>query len=325
MVASTGEATAVLDLLLSPSAILGLGLLLFGLLFRGSILQSRAGGVFLLVGTVAILVLVSSTHGEAMLHSWPVILFLVLHLAFLWLALHRRSNPDSVFEAPSGWKTPSAAEWVVATGVLLGLFACVWPGTPWQPTETPWFLLPGSELRPIFPPWWLDTFFPLLALGALVALPWLSRRDEADPSLELPPNTTLIFLGLVWLLCVLVPMMWAWVRDLGPGPVVSPVRTLSDVVWLKWAGMDLPGHWFWRESPGFFLLSLHFALWPVVLPRWKSSRGFARRCRKVLGPGRYGVLLALVLLFLLVPLKMVGHWWMGVGPWIFLPEFSIQF
>ncbi len=74
-----------------------------------------------------------------------------------------------------------------------------------------------------------------------------------------------------------------------------------------------------REWPGLAVFAAYF----FVLP-WLLARGPLRWARDRLGRGRYWVFCLLLLLMLLVPLKMILHWTLGLGAVVHLPEYGLS-
>jgi len=340
---SSGEiATALVSWLASPLAWYAGTLLIFAALARWQALQTRRGGVLLMTGLLALLGLVASQAAalEALLvpTRLVVLLFLGINLFALWLAFHERleceANGDE--EALGNGPLVSTAELWLATAAGLGVLAAalVWGVPPTTSGEADFFH-GAMQLRGILVPWAADFLMPGLLLATLLTLPWLHRPPGEDTLAEaMPRNAGLIFFGLSWLLLILIPMAVAVFQDLrGPADTGSsadpsggpPMRTLAQFFWYRAWDMEMPSSWLLRESPGIGLLLLYFALLPFVLPRLRASGGFCRRCHKALGARRYAVLLALLLILSLVPLKMMSHWWFGIGQWIAIPELPFHF
>ena len=73
------------------------------------------------------------------------------------------------------------------------------------------------------------------------------------------------------------------------------------------------------------VLGLYFGVLPWQLPRWKATRALFGRYRKRLGPRRYYVAMAMIGLWVLMPLKMYGRWLLGIGYFLDLPELGLRF
>ncbi len=74
-----------------------------------------------------------------------------------------------------------------------------------------------------------------------------------------------------------------------------------------------------REWPGLAMVGGYF----FVLP-WLLACGPLRWARDRLGRGRYWVFGLLLLLMLLVPLKMILYWTLGLGAVVHLPEYGLS-
>jgi hypothetical protein len=108
-------------------------------------------------------------------------------------------------------------------------------------------------------------------------------------------------------------------------PVPPAPRPLSEMFWIVWLRGAEPVGWWLRELPGMLLLSGYFVLVPLVLRRWRVTRGAFASYLKTMGAWRFRVALAWVLAVMIVPLKMYGQWLLHVGAWIHLPEISFNF
>jgi hypothetical protein len=299
--------------------------------------------MFLIVGLLALLGLAGSqaTVLEVLLapQRLVVLLFLSINLGAFWLALNERlgtekseasEHPNEHSNEPSPFST--AEIWQAMAAIFAVLVAAKIWGIPSTISGEHDFFSGAMQLQGILVPWVADLFLPCLLLATLLALPWLHRPVDSDPRVEgVPRNAGLILGALVWLLLVLLPMTTAAFQDL-PGlhggaseAAAPPVRTLAQMFWYHGLSMEMPSRWLLRESPGIALLLLYFALLPFVLPRVRASRGFCRRCHKALGARLYTVLLALFLVFLLVPLKMMSLWCFSIGQWITIPELPFHF
>lgn len=319
--------------LASPWVWCGGGLLLFAALMRWRMLQRLRGALLLAIPCLALLSLaVSQERVRAALlvpSRFEVLLFLGVNILALWLALHGRLASDGEeMEPPAAATGVSVGELWLATAVGVVVLGTALLGVPPASVVEGGFFQGELQLDSFLVPWVADLLLPVLSLFTLLALPWLHRPVEEEPAVDpVPRNAGLALVGLGWLWMVVIPMVAAAFQDLpsGTARITPPVRTLGQRVWHQILETEMPASWFLRESPGILFLTLYFGLLPFLLLRLKASRGFCRRSLKALGVWRYSVILALVLVFSLVPLKMVSCWWLGIGAWISIPELSIHF
>ena len=337
--------TSIVDYLAAPPRFFALALVAF-LACRGSkVPWSRAGGGVLLVLITGFLGVGLTDAGfrRLILHPerLPVAVLVLASFAVLWVEM-RRSKASGGRVGGETELAFSTTDAVVATAVALGvmLLALLLPPSlgPEADPETrpglvkaPWFLGGLQELATYFDPWVPYLALPLLLVGGLLGLPYLEAGDEGGGR-----RRSLFLLG--WLLLWLWPMVVAallrgpgWLA-FGPfetwdrfGPASVAPRPLSEMVWVVWLRGAEPATWWQRELPGFLLLAAYFVLLPLVLRRWRVTRGAFASYLKTMGVWRFRVALVWVLAVMIVPLKMYGQWLLDVGPWIHLPEISLNF
>lgn len=331
--------------LTAPPVLFSLTLGLILVLLRSPWPWTRFGGGFLLALGLGILAAVLIDPGARELlfdpERLPVLVLVVGSGGAMWAAFHqarhRRRHSDE--EAPP-WRGPSAAE-ALAGGIVvvlaaLGAFALGAPLAAMAEPGTaagvaPWFLLGLQEMRSYFDPWVPTVLLPLLALASLVALPYLDVPEESPSQSGFDERRDVAyFFVFVWFLLFLLPMASAaFLR-----PAIAPVQaapvppdlalSFSELVWSL--AVEPPPRPAWlRELPAVVVLGLYFVALPRQLPRWKPTRALFGRYLKRLGPRRFYVAMAMVLVWMLLPLKMYGRWLLGIGFFLDLPELSFRF
>jgi hypothetical protein len=350
---------AFTDHLLSPPGFYTLALLLFFAVARWRLAERRAGA-FALLAVLAVPVAAGLAdpdfrHRLLAPERLPAAVAAAATMVFLVLFLTRsRAGADDDVDAgvdDAGWRGPSRRELDAVVAVALAFVAWVAfvptplaapadPGAPPDPARFPWFFAGFQELRHYLEPWFAGVLLPALFLAALFALPHLdlaATGEEIGSRRGRREEVAAFLFGA--LLLGAVPMVIAvflrgphW-QPVDPfaavasaGPAASVPVPFSELFWCRWLGRNAPPlEPLVRELPGLFLLAGYLVAVPILLPRWKATRGVFGRYRKGLGGLRYYFAVVLGLIFLLVPLKMYGRWLFDLGRWIHFPEFGFGF
>lgn len=231
-----------------------------------------------------------------------------------------------------------------------------------NPAKAPWYFVGLQELLVYGDAWWAGAAVPLLIIVGLAAIPYLDRSPAGSGYYSIAQRrfAWVVFVGGFVLLWILPMLIGVFVR--GPnwsafGPyeprdarrVIAERRsTLSQ--WLgraepqeaqtqaaglpadappaaaspsaEAAGQSSPRpsrHPLVREWPGLAITAAYLFGLPWLLGR--SLLGWAR---SRLGRGRYWVFGLLLMLMLLVPLKMILHWTLGLTEVVHLPEYGLS-
>jgi len=330
--------------LLSPPGLYTLALLLFFAAVRWRLAERRVGAVTLLAVLAAPVAagvadpdfrsrLLAPERLPAAVAAAATAIFLVLLLA------RSRADADATDDG-AGWRAPSRRELDAVVAVALAFVAWVAfvptplgapadPGSPPDPARFPWFFAGFQELRHYLEPWFAGVLLPVLFLAALFALPHLdlaatgeeigSRRGRHEEVVAFLFGALLLGVAPMVIAVFLRGPHWQPIDPFAPVP-------LSELFWCGWLGRNAPPlEPLVRELPGLLFLAGYLVMVPVVLPRWKATRGVFGRYRKGLGGLRYYFAVVLGLVFLLVPLKMYGRWLLDLGRWIHFPELGFGF
>lgn len=301
---------------------------------------SRRGGVALAVLAAGLSGLAMTDDGFRRLifhpERLPAAVLLAASGVLLWLELHRARSGRAPRPGAGG---VTAADAVAATLAGLALVACALlfqaplgaaadPSSRPDLVKAPWFLAGLQELDHYFDPWVPYAAVPLLLIGGLLGLSWF--EDAHGRRLR-----ALFLFG--WLFLWLWPLaVGALLR--GPGwhafgpfepwdatrPPPGEPAALSEIFWIGWLGTLEPARWWLRELPGMLLLAGYFVLLPLGLLRWRATRAVFTGLRESLGRWRFHAAAAWVQALLLLPLKMLGRWWLEIGYWITLPELGLN-
>ena len=293
----------------------------------------------------------------------PIVLLAGAVAWFFWVGLRRAAVNDDrrerglpVWESGSDdrvmtWPNLVYLEWLAM--ILCTVVLLIWsillrapleppanPGAVPNPAKAPWYFLGLQELLVYFDPWLAGVMVPLLIILGLCAIPYLDRNPKGNGyyTFRDRPLAVVIFLagfGLLWVPLIVIGTFlrgpnWSL---FGPFEPWDPHRSaalvnvnLSDLFWNKLAGSGLPTDsvvtWprvLWREIPGLLLLMAIF----VVVP-WVLRRTLLRRLARRQGAARYRVTMFLLAGMILIPLKMVLHWTLGLKYILDLGEWGIN-
>jgi hypothetical protein len=331
--------TNLADELTAPPVLFSLALGLFLLMVRSPWPWTRVGGGFAVVAALALLAAAVADPGARALlldsERLPILVLVAASGAALWTGFHRALHgPRGRHERPP-WRGPSPAE-KLAGGVVVALaalaaFALGAPPAPMADPAAgggtaPWFLAGLRAMSWHFDPWVPAVLVPLLAVAGLVALPYLDVPAQPPPASAFDERRDVVcFFVFVWFLLALLPMAAA--AFLRPEAAAMPPELAPSFSELAWSRVVEPpprAPWV-RELPAFAVLALYFVVLPRQLPRWKPTRALFGRYLKRLGPRRFYAAMALMGLWILIPLKMVGRWLLGIGYFLDLPELSLRF
>lgn len=223
--------------------------------------------------------------------------------------------PDVVYLELIGLVLGSAVLIVWAMLIRAPLEAPANPALTPNPAKAPWYFVGLQEMLVYFPPWLAGVVFPTLAIVGLMAVPYLDPNREGSGSYRVRGRGFAWlafhfgFLGL-WILLILVGTFlrgpnWTFLGIFGHSTVTAePNRSLA----------DLCG----SAAVGPIFLAIYYLLLP-----WILSKTLMRELRHRMGGWRFALLIFFLLTMLLLPLKMLLHWTLGVGFFVYMPEHGI--
>jgi hypothetical protein len=199
-----------------------------------------------------------------------------------------------------------------------------------NPSKAPWYFLGLQEMLVYYDPWIAGVLLPTFIIVGLMAIPYLDRDTSTSGFYCFRKRRLAIipFLFGFWVLWIVLIVFGTFLR--GPnwnffGPfeewtvhkVVPLVNVnLSELLFIKWTGMGLPGHWLVREAPGLLLVFLYLAVPPLVL-----AKTLLKGVYKKLDLVRYSVLMTLAMVMLSLPIKMYLRWAFNLKYIVAIPEF----
>lgn len=214
-----------------------------------------------------------------------------------------------------------------------------------NPAKAPWYFLGLQEMLVFFDASIAGVTYPALIILGLCALPYLDRNPRGNGYYTIAERKFAYvafqfgFLQL-WIFLILVGTFlrgpgWAF---FGPFEAHDPAKVevltnvnLSQWFWEVCLGTGVPkadpaagfggrlATILWRESVGIAILALYYVGLPIVLVRtWLANY------RRVMGRGRYWIMVLLLLTMLLLPVKMLLHWTLGLSYFVTMPEYFLN-
>lgn len=198
-----------------------------------------------------------------------------------------------------------------------------------NPSKAPWYFLGLQELLVYFDPWLAGVLIPGLIIVGLIIIPYVDRNPKGNGYYTLAERkgAITVFLFGFFILWVLGVFIGTFLR--GPGwnffglyenwsvTKVEPLQNInvSEIVWSKLLGQEVPRHWLPREIWGLLIVVGYFTVVPAVF-----ARTIGRKLFRELGAVRFGIVANLGLIMLAVPLKMVARWLFNLKYVVYLPE-----
>jgi hypothetical protein len=283
----------------------------------------------------------------------PIVGLIFLLVFFVWYAIREGvlndqrmaagQGPIEKVEADRVWVWPDLVYTELISLILCSVVLIVWsiflkapleqpanPANTPNPSKAPWYFLGLQEMLVYFDPWLAGVVLPGLIIVGLICIPYVDKNPKGNGYFtfaERKAEITIFLFGFVVLWCSLI-VLGTFLR--GPnwnffGPfefwdihklaALTNVN-LSEYVWVRALRTGLPSQWFIREIVGIlFVLFYVFAL-PVILAR-KSLKGYYDK----LGPTRYYVTVALFLMMMSLPIKMLARWLFNLKYIVAIPEF----
>ncbi len=220
-----------------------------------------------------------------------------------------------------------------------------------NPSKAPWYFQGLQEMLVYSDPWYVGVVVPLLIILGLMAIPYLdfNKQGSGYYTIRQRPFAYITFqfgfLGL-WILLILIGTFmrgpnWNFfgpyeARDIHTEFALGASRVenakLSEVFWTTCLGRAVPevsadsGMWarlasiVYREIAGIVFMAGYFLAVPVLL-----GRTVFRNLRQQMSPGRYALMVSLLLLMLTLPLKMILRWTLNLSYLVSMPEYFLNF
>ena len=241
------------------------------------------------------------------------------------------------------WVWPDLVYIELLSMLLLGALLVIWsiylkapleepanPSDSPNPAKAPWYFLGLQEMLVYYDPWLAGVVFPGLIILGLMALPYIDPNPLGNGYYTFKQRKfaiTWFNFGFIVLWVVLI-FLGTFLR--GPnwnfyGPYepwdghkleVLVNINLSEYFWISLLRQPLPDHWLLRELPGFIVVLAYFAVGGFVLTKTYFKQFVARMTFL-----RYQLLLALFLIMMALPLKMVLRWLFNLKYIIGIPEY----
>lgn len=277
----------------------------------------------------------------------PIVMLMVSLTFFLWLSFRQAAVNDRniaegkpLSEAGADDKVlvwPDLVYTELICLVICTAFLIVWaiflrapleqpadPNVAPNPAKAPWYFLGLQEMLVYFDPWLAGVLLPGLIIVGLIAIPFMDKNPRGNGYYTFAERRfaiTMFMFGFVILWVVLI-IFGTFLRGpnwnfFGPyeywdlhRPAALLNQEFHNIFWIDTLGLPLPDkNWGFipsyvvRELPGIILLVGYFLLGPLVLRAL-----FFRKLFRQIGSIRYGIMVSLLLVMLLMPIKMVLRW-----------------
>jgi hypothetical protein len=253
--------------------------------------------------------------------------------------------PDAIYLEVIGLVAATAILIVWSLLVRAPLEGPANPALTPNPSKAPWYFVGLQEMLVYFDPWLSGVTLPVLIVLGLMAIPYLDFNPAGNGYYTIRQRrfAWLVFLfGFLqlWVLLILIGTFcrgpnWGFYglyepRDSETVAVAKNV-TLSGWFWTDAMGREPPraveGSGILgelaciasRELLGLAILGLYFCVLPVILAA-TVLRDFWRR----MGPGRYTIMVLLLLMMILLPVKMILHWTFHLSYLVSIPEWFLN-
>lgn len=179
------------------------------------------------------------------------------------------------------------------------------PGLTPNPAKAPWYFLGLQELLVYFDPWFAGVVAPSLIIIGLMAIPYLDFNKEVQGGYAFGRRkfavATFTFGFIIWWLLIIIGVFlrgpswnwyWPWESQEVHKPIPAGLWSFPDKGLPVIGGIDLVGT---LITVGFLFLT------PVLLLGISRFRSYLNR----MGFVRYGIMMILFMLMMLVPLKVI--------------------
>jgi hypothetical protein len=289
----------------------------------------------------------------------PITLMLIIFGFFLWLSLRKAAINDERMEKglPPLEKTevndkvlvwPDLVYEEFIAALICTAFLLAWgvafaapleepanAGKSPNPAKAPWYFLGLQEMLVYFDPWIAGVALPGMIVTGLIAIPYIDNNKKGNGYYTFAERKFAISTFLFGFLVLWVVLIFLGTFLRGPnwnfyGPyevwdvhkqVALTNINLSEIIWVKMFGMSLPNNWLIRESFGLLATIAYLAILPVALTLWWKP---LRRMWDELGPLRYSILLAHLIIMAALPIKMILRWVFNLKYIVFIPEFFLN-
>jgi len=241
------------------------------------------------------------------------------------------------------WSWPDLVYTELISMLVLGAILVIWsivlkapleePASPSDspnPAKAPWYFLGLQEMLVYYDPWLAGVVFPSLIIVGLMALPYIDFNPLGNGYYTFKQRKfaiTWFNFGFVVLWVVLI-FLGTFLRgpnwnfygpyeywDLHKLEVLVNVN-LSEYFWISMLRQPLPDNWLIRELPGFVTVIAYFAIGGFVL-----TKTYLKHFHQNMTFLRYQILLALWLIMMALPIKMVARWVINLKYIVAIPEY----
>lgn len=289
----------------------------------------------------------------------PIVILLALIFFLTWLAIYKAAENDKRMDeglppvegTPENrekvWTWPNLVYTELMMMIIFTIFLIVWsiflkapleePANPtWapNPAKAPWYFLGLQEMLVYFDPWMAGVVLPVLIIVGLIAIPYIDTNPNGNGYYSFKGRKVamagFLFGWLVlWIYLIIIGTFLRGPNWTFYGPfeywdfhkVVAEANVnLSEFVWIKALGTNMPNSIFLREIVGIITVGIYFVGSILFVNRLE----FGKKMLKEIGNARYYLLMILLLTMGLLPVKMYLRWLFNLKYLIAMPEFELN-
>ena len=208
------------------------------------------------------------------------------------------------------------------------------PAATPNPSKAPWYFLGLQEMLVYFDPWMAGVVLPGVVVVGLISIPYIDTNPKGNGYYTIKERPIAMWGFLfgwlaLWLYLIMVGTFLRGPNWTFYGPfefwdhhkvVASYNINLSEFFWIKGLNSPMPQNMFVREIVG-IVLALGYIF---VLPPLTAMTSFGKEMISKVGQVRYYIFIALLLLMVSLPIKMILRWLFSLKYIVALPEIELS-
>jgi hypothetical protein len=196
--------------------------------------------------------------------------------------------------------------------------------------KAPWYFLGLQEMLVYYDPWIAGVVLPGLIVVGLIAQPYIDINPKGNGYYTVKERFYAIWVWGFGFVVLWISLIFLGTFMRGPGwnffGPFEPWNThkvealnninLSEIIWVKFLNVGLPGNILVRESFGLILVVVYLAVIPPLLASTKLKDLYEK-----MGFMRFYILITLALIMLSLPIKMYLRWGLNLKYIVSIPEY----
>jgi len=288
----------------------------------------------------------------------PILILLSTVFFFTWFSIHKAVENDKRIDeglppiegTPENrekvWAWPNLVYTELFAIIATTIFLIVWsiclkapleePANPtWapNPAKAPWYFLGLQEMLVYFDPWMAGVVLPGLIVVGLLAIPYIDTNPKGNGYYTFKERkmaiTAFCFGWLaLWVFLIVIGTFMRGPNWTFYGPfevwdfhkvVAESNINLSEIVWVKMLGTNMPSSIFVREIVGIITVIAYFAG-----STWLITRKWGQSLMEKCGAPRYYIFVFLLLSMGSLPIKMYLRWLFNLKYIVAMPEWELN-